>query len=63
MVHAGKVTRDILWENNVLNSYILLMKDTFWQINAIDAIFAWYIYIYIYIYIIYIEFQSLIISL
>ncbi|ORX54202.1 Pkinase-domain-containing protein [Piromyces finnis] len=41
MVHAGKVTRDILWENNVLNSYILLMKDTFWQINAIDAIFAW----------------------
>jgi len=41
MVHAGKVTRDILWENNVLNSYIMLMKDTFWQINAIDAIFAW----------------------
>ncbi|KAG4105456.1 hypothetical protein H8356DRAFT_1027706 [Neocallimastix lanati (nom. inval.)] len=43
MVHAGKVTRDILWENDVLNSYIMLMKDTFWQINAIDAIFAWII--------------------
>ncbi|ORX81745.1 Pkinase-domain-containing protein [Anaeromyces robustus] len=41
MVHAGKATRTILWENDVLSSYILLMKDTFWQINAIDAIFAW----------------------
>src|SRR3954451_19140228 len=40
--HAGKVTRSKLWENEGLHAYLELLHDTYWQVNALEAIVSWY---------------------
>ncbi|OLL22575.1 Cytokinesis protein sepH [Neolecta irregularis DAH-3] len=40
--HAGKTCRKILWQNNGLEFYIVLLADPYWQVNALDAVLAWY---------------------
>ncbi|KXS19348.1 hypothetical protein M427DRAFT_143501, partial [Gonapodya prolifera JEL478] len=41
LAHAGKVCRMALWENDGLRTYLDLLKDTYWQINALEAIVTW----------------------
>ncbi|OJJ44762.1 hypothetical protein ASPZODRAFT_2111795 [Penicilliopsis zonata CBS 506.65] len=41
MAHSGKVGRRELWRNKGLSFYISLLSDPYWQVTALDAIFAW----------------------
>ncbi|PGH22925.1 STE/STE11/CDC15 protein kinase [Polytolypa hystricis UAMH7299] len=41
MAHSGKVGRRELWRNKGLTFYISLLSDPYWQVTALDAIFAW----------------------
>ncbi|RIA87643.1 hypothetical protein C1645_274831 [Glomus cerebriforme] len=41
MPHAGSDCRDLLWKHNILQLYLDLMTDPFWQVNAIEAILVW----------------------
>lgn len=41
MAHSGKVGRRELWRNKGLPFYISLLSDPYWQVTALDAIFAW----------------------
>jgi hypothetical protein len=43
MAHSGKVGRRELWRNKGLAFYISLLSDPYWQVTALDAIFAWYV--------------------
>ncbi|KAF9117186.1 hypothetical protein BGX27_000035 [Mortierella sp. AM989] len=41
MAHAGRACRNILWNNDCLLSYLRILKDPYWQLNAMDAIHVW----------------------
>ncbi|KAG0229437.1 hypothetical protein BGW42_001592 [Actinomortierella wolfii] len=41
LTHAGKACRNILWDSDCLQVYLRLLKDPYWQVNAIDAILVW----------------------
>ncbi|KAK2805354.1 hypothetical protein FQN51_000180 [Onygenales sp. PD_10] len=41
MAHSGKVGRSQLWRNKGLTFYVSLLSDPYWQVTALDAIFAW----------------------
>ncbi|CAG8516090.1 12284_t:CDS:2 [Funneliformis caledonium] len=41
MAHTGKDCRELLWEHNILQLYLDLMSDPFWQVNAIESILIW----------------------
>ncbi|KAF0408258.1 map kinase kinase kinase [Gigaspora margarita] len=41
MAHTGQVCRDLLWKNNILQLYLDLLVDPFYQVNALEAILAW----------------------
>ncbi|CAB4384200.1 unnamed protein product [Rhizophagus irregularis] len=41
MPHAGGDCRDLLWRHDILQLYLDLMTDQFWQVNAIEAILVW----------------------
>ncbi|EED23675.1 serine-threonine kinase SepH [Talaromyces stipitatus ATCC 10500] len=41
MAHSGRVGRRELWRNKGLPFYISLLSDPYWQVTALDAIFAW----------------------
>jgi serine/threonine protein kinase len=41
MPHAGRDCRDLLWKHDILQLYLDLMTDQFWQVNAIEAILVW----------------------
>ncbi|GET00056.1 cytokinesis protein sepH [Rhizophagus clarus] len=41
MPHAGGDCRDLLWKHDILQLYLDLMTDPFWQVNAIEAILVW----------------------
>ncbi|KAF9362321.1 hypothetical protein BGX34_006409 [Mortierella sp. NVP85] len=41
MAHAGRVCRNILWNNDCLPFYLRLFKDPYWQVNAMDAVLVW----------------------
>lgn len=41
MPHAGGDCRDLLWKHDILQLYLDLMTDQFWQVNAIEAILVW----------------------
>ena len=40
--HAGKVCRRLLWKHDVLGTYLNVLGDPYWQVNALDAILAWF---------------------
>ncbi|CAG8672127.1 12721_t:CDS:2, partial [Acaulospora morrowiae] len=42
MAHTGQVCRDLLWKHNVLQLYLDLLIDPYWQVNALEAIIAWF---------------------
>ena len=39
--HAGKVCRKLLWKHDCLTTYLNVLGDPYWQVNALDAILAW----------------------
>jgi hypothetical protein len=39
--HAGKLCRRLLWKNECLTTYLTVLSDQYWQVNALDAILAW----------------------
>lgn len=39
--HAGKSCRALLWKNNCLELYILLLQDAYFQVSALEAILIW----------------------
>ncbi|KAJ3293586.1 hypothetical protein HK104_004338, partial [Borealophlyctis nickersoniae] len=41
MAHAGKTCREVLWACDTLESYLSLLTDAYWQVNALEAIFVW----------------------
>lgn len=41
MAHASKATRKILWRHNVLSTYLRLLPDPYYQVNAMDSIIVW----------------------
>ncbi|CAG8571445.1 10424_t:CDS:2, partial [Dentiscutata heterogama] len=41
MAHTGQVCRDLLWKHNILQLYLDLLVDPFYQVNALEAILAW----------------------
>jgi diadenosine tetraphosphatase ApaH/serine/threonine PP2A family protein phosphatase len=41
--HAGKPCRKLLWKHDCLKMYLGVLGDPYWQVNALDAILAWYI--------------------
>ncbi|TPX41255.1 hypothetical protein SeMB42_g05652 [Synchytrium endobioticum] len=41
MAHAGALSRKILWKHDVIQTYTTLLRDAYWQVNALDAILAW----------------------
>ncbi|KAI1875210.1 hypothetical protein JX265_004268 [Neoarthrinium moseri] len=41
MAHSGSKGRRFLWQNKGLDFYISLLADQYWQVTALDAIFAW----------------------
>ncbi|KAH6696972.1 cell division control protein [Plectosphaerella plurivora] len=41
MAHSGSKGRRYLWQNKGLDFYVSLLADQYWQVTALDAIFAW----------------------
>ncbi|TPX37984.1 hypothetical protein SmJEL517_g00405 [Synchytrium microbalum] len=41
MAHASAACRKILWKYDVMQTYLNLLRDAYWQVNALDAILAW----------------------
>ncbi|KAG9292597.1 hypothetical protein G9A89_006968 [Geosiphon pyriformis] len=41
MAHANRACRELLRKQGGLEFYILLLKDPYWQVNALDAILVW----------------------
>ncbi len=41
MAHSGSKGRRYLWQNKGLDFYVSLLGDQYWQVTALDAIFAW----------------------
>ncbi|RYO78745.1 hypothetical protein DL766_008488 [Monosporascus sp. MC13-8B] len=41
MAHSGSKGRRFLWQNKGLDFYVSLLADQYWQVTAMDAIFAW----------------------
>ncbi|CAG8463672.1 17327_t:CDS:2 [Racocetra persica] len=41
MAHTGQGCRDLLWKHNILQLYLDLLVDPFYQVNALEAILAW----------------------
>ncbi|KPI37627.1 Cytokinesis protein sepH [Cyphellophora attinorum] len=41
MAHSTRAARRELWQNKGLVFYISLLSDPYWQVTALDAIFAW----------------------
>jgi serine/threonine protein kinase len=41
MAHSTRAARRELWQNKGLIFYISLLSDPYWQVTALDAIFAW----------------------
>lgn len=39
--HAGKLCRRLLWKHDCLSTYLTILGDQYWQVNALDAILAW----------------------
>ncbi len=39
--HSGKTTRKVLWQSNVLQFYLKLLQDIYWQIPALEAVLVW----------------------
>ena len=39
--HAGKICRKLLWKHDCLTTYLSVLGDPYWQVNALDAILAW----------------------
>jgi hypothetical protein len=44
--HAGKSCRRLLWRLECLSTYLTILGDQYWQVNALDAILAWSIYFF-----------------
>lgn len=42
MAHASKATRKILWRHDVLTTYLKLLPDPYYQVNAMDSIIVWF---------------------
>jgi hypothetical protein len=40
--HAGKLCRKLLWRHECLTTYLNVLGDPYWQVNALDAILAWF---------------------
>jgi hypothetical protein len=40
--HAGKICRELLWKHECLTTYLNVLGDPYWQVNALDAILAWF---------------------
>lgn len=41
MAHSGSKGRRFLWQNKGLDFYVSLLADQYWQVTALDAIYAW----------------------
>ena len=41
MAHSSRSARRELWQHKGLAFYISLLADPYWQVTALDAIFAW----------------------
>ena len=41
MAHSGKVGRKVLWQNKGLAFYVELLKEPYWAVTALDALFVW----------------------
>lgn len=41
MAHASKTCREKLWKSNVLETYLSMLSDKYWQTVALDAIVVW----------------------
>ncbi|KAI1466161.1 cell division control protein [Daldinia caldariorum] len=41
MAHSGSRGRRSLWQNKGLDFYVSLIADQYWQVTALDAIYAW----------------------
>ena len=41
MVHAGKTTRQKLWQHDGLRFYLGLLKDQYWLVNALETALFW----------------------
>jgi hypothetical protein len=39
--HAGKACRRLLWKHDCISTYLNVLGDPYWQVNALDAILAW----------------------
>lgn len=39
--HASKTCRKILWQHGIFQLYIILLRDPFWNLSALEAILAW----------------------
>ncbi|KAG5364729.1 Cytokinesis protein [Yarrowia sp. E02] len=42
MAHSSKATRKILWRHDVLTTYLRLLPDPYYQVNAMDSIIVWF---------------------
>jgi len=41
MSHVGVKCHRILWQNHALETYITLLEDSYWKVNAIESIVLW----------------------
>lgn len=39
--HASKTCRKVLWHHNIFPLYVSLLRDSFWNLSALEAILAW----------------------
>lgn len=44
LASAGKSCRTLLWQHNVLELYLRLLSDPYFQVSALEAILAWYVH-------------------
>ncbi|KJE97969.1 serine/threonine-protein kinase ppk11 [Capsaspora owczarzaki ATCC 30864] len=42
IAYASKKARSILWENDGVRLFIDLLRDPYWQVNAVDALATWF---------------------
>jgi hypothetical protein len=41
MAYAGLTCRNALWTNDVLSTFLFMVADPYWQVNAYKALLAW----------------------
>lgn len=50
IAHASKKARSILWNDGGIYIFLDLLRDPYWQVNALEAIAVWYVFISLYLY-------------